>query len=137
MSRSSNYYSEETFNKYVKPNSIDDNDFFFIHSNIRSIPGNLTSFLCYLSNMDHNLSVIGFSETWLTPSNFDVYGIDGYNHVGLTREYGRGGGVSLFICAKFMYTELPELCIVQDYIECVFVKMCHMSRILIVYHDIL
>ena len=31
-----------------------------------------------------------------------------------------------------MYTELPELCIVQDYIECVFVKICHMNQTLIV-----
>ena len=60
--------------------------------------------MCYLSNIDHICSAIGFSETWLTASNFDVYGIDGYNHVGLTRESERGGGVSLFICDKFMYT---------------------------------
>ena len=31
-----------------------------------------------------------------------------------------------------MYTELPELCIVHDYIECVFVKICHMNQTLIV-----
>ena len=66
------------------------------------------------------------------PSYFDVYGIDGYNHVSLTRESGRGGGVSLFICDKCMYTEPPELCIVQDHIEYVFVKICHMNQILIV-----
>ena len=41
-------------------------------------------------------------------------------------------GVSLFICDKFMYTELPELCIVLDYIECALVKICHMSQTLIV-----
>ena len=109
-------------------NSIDDNEFSRIHSNIRGIPANLNGFLCYLSNIDHNFFVIGFSETWLTPSNFDVYGIDGYNHVGLTRKSGREGGVPLLICDKFMYTELPELCIVQDYTECVFVKMCHMPK---------
>ena len=114
LSRSSNYYSEETFNKYVKGNSIDGNDFSLIHSYIRSIPTNLTN----LTN--------------LTPSNFDVYGIDGYNHVGLPRESGRGGGVSLFMCDKFMYTGLPEFCIVNDYIKCVFVKICHMSQTLIV-----
>ena len=50
-----------------------------------------TSFLCYLRNINRNFSVTCFSETWLTPSNFNVYGIDGYNHVGLTRESGRGG----------------------------------------------
>ena len=53
LSRSNNYYSEETFNKYLKRNSIDGNDFSLIHSNIRSVPANLTSFLCYLSNTDH------------------------------------------------------------------------------------
>ena len=67
LCRSSNYYSEETFNRYVKRNSIDDNDFSLIHSYIRSVPANLTSFLCYLSNIDNIFSVIGFSETWLIP----------------------------------------------------------------------
>ena len=42
----------------------------------------------------------------------------GYNHVGLTRTAGKGGGVSLYISEKFAYTALPELGIVDDCINC-------------------
>ena len=61
-----------------------------------------------------------------------MYGIEGYNHVGLTRETGRGGGVSLFISDKLIYTEIPELNIVAEYIECLFVKVSFMGHTLIV-----
>ena len=51
-----------------------------------------------MENLEHRFSMIGLTETWLNPSNIDAYGIDGYNHVGITRNNQHGGGVSLFIC---------------------------------------
>ena len=123
LSRGSNYYSEETFNEYVKRNSINDNDFSIIHSDVRCIPLNLTGFLCYFSNIDHNFAAIGFTETWLSPSKFTVWNRWIPSCWFNTTVWRRG--VSLLICDMFMYTEVS---IVQDYIECVFVKICHMSR---------
>ena len=76
--------------------------------------------------------IIGFSETWLNSNNIDTHGIDGYRHVGLTREMGKGGGVSLFICDKMVYCEMPELTLMCDHIECVFVKINCMDYMLIV-----
>ena len=64
-------------------------------------------------------SAIGFSETWLNSSSIDTYGIDGYSHIGLVRESGKGGGVSLFVCDKMVYYEMSELTMMCDYIECV------------------
>ena len=46
--------------------------------------------------------------------------MNGYNHVGLTRTAGKGGGVSLYIAEKLAYTKLPEFGIVDDCIQCVF-----------------
>ena len=71
-----------------------------MHVNIRSIPAILNNFLSYMSNIDHSFSVIGFSETWLTPANIDAYSTVGYNHVGLTRDERKAGGVSLLIYLK-------------------------------------
>ena len=49
--------------------------------------------------------------------------MNGYNHVGLTRTAGKGGGVSLYIAEKLAYTELPELGIVDNCIEWVFARV--------------
>ena len=96
-----------------------------MHLNIRSIPANFTSFLSYMDNVNHRFSVIGLTETWLKQPNIPLYGIPGYSHIGITRSHGNGGGVSLFISDVFMYSELTELCMVSDYIECIFVKIMH------------
>ena len=127
LSKNSNYYNEDSFNKYIKTNCYEGGELSFIHSNIRSIPTNLTAFMSYMSNIDYDFSVIGFSETCLNSSTIDTYGIDGYSHVGLTRESGKGGGVSLFICDKMVYCEMPELTMMCDYIECVFVEINYMD----------
>ena len=132
VSKSSNYYIEDSFNKYVKRNCQGNENLSFIHSYIRSIPANLNAFMSYMSNINCDFSVIGFSETWLNSSNIYTYSIDGYSHVRLTRETGKGGGVSLFICDSIMYCELPEFNMVCGYIECVFVKINCMGHNFIV-----
>ena len=57
-----------------------------IHVNIRSVPANLTGLLSYMSNIEKQFTVIGLTEIWLTPFTIETYGINGYNHVGLTRK---------------------------------------------------
>ena len=83
----------------------------------------LLTFQSYLNTLDHHFSIIGLTETWLKPLNVSVYGIEGYNHVGITRENTKGGGVSLFISQEFVYSEMNDLCMITDYIECLFVKL--------------
>ena len=73
-----------------------------------------------METLEHRFSVIGLTETWLRPSNIDAYGIDGYNHVGITRSNQHGGGVSLFICNEMLFSELTEFTKVLEYIECLF-----------------
>ena len=85
-----------------------------------------------MSNINCDFSVIGFSETWLNSSTIDTYGINGYSHVGLVRESGKGGGVSLFVCDKMVYYEMSELTVMCDYIECVFIKINYRDFKLIV-----
>ena len=123
LSRSSNYYSEETLNKLISLKGINFDGLSLLHANIRSVPANLSIFVSYMSNINLCFSVIGLSETWLSPFSFDTYGINGYRPVELTRLLGRGGGVSLYIAEKFTYIHLSELDIVNDHIECVFAKI--------------
>ena len=74
-------------------------------------------------HVNHIFSIIGFTETWLKPSNIETFGIAGYNHVGLTRQSGKGGGVALFISDDIVYSEIQELNMVEDHIECIFIKI--------------
>ena len=94
-----------------------------LHLNVRSIPAILSAFQSYLNTLEHHFSFIGLTETWLKPLNVSVYGIEGHNHVGITRENTKGGGVSVFISQEFVYSEMNDFCMITDYIECLFVKL--------------
>ena len=89
------------------------------------MPANFTYFLSYMENLSHKFSVIALTETWLKESNVSLYGMTGYNHIAITRSHGKGGGVSLLISDVFEYSELTEICMVSDYIECVFVRIIY------------
>ena len=96
----------------------------------------MTGSMSYMSDINHTFSVIGFTETWLKPSNIETFCITGYNHVGLTRHNGKGGGVSLFISDDIAFSELQELSMVQDHIECIFIMIIirgHTYKIGLVY----
>ena len=118
-----NYQTEQTFNNYVSRKGISNNNLSLFHLNIRSVPANLSSLLSDMENLDHRYSVIGLTKTWLNPSNIDAYGIDGYNHIGIARSNQNGDGVSLFMSNEISYSELTELTKVQEYIECLFLKI--------------
>ena len=94
-----------------------------LHLNVRSIPANLPAFQSYLDIHDHHFSKIGLTETWLKPSNVSAYGIGGHNHVGITRQNTIGGGIPLSISQESVYSEMTDLCMVIDYLECLFVKL--------------
>ena len=94
-----------------------------LHLKVRSIPANLSAFQSYLNTLEHHFSIIGLTETRLKPLNVSVSCIEGYNHVGITRENTNGGGVSLFISQEFVYSEMNDLCMITDYTECMFVEL--------------
>ena len=67
LSRSSNYYSEKTLSKLISLKGINSEGLSGLHANIRSVPANLSNFVSYMSNINFCFSVIGLSETWLSP----------------------------------------------------------------------
>ena len=127
-----NYYTDDSFNKYLQQHNISDNSFSVAHLNIRSLPANLSAFMSYVDNLDHCFSVIGLSETWLNQSNVSAYSIPGYNHVAQTRCAGRGGGISLFVAEKIVYSEMTDYCMVNDYIESLFVKITNNGMVFVI-----
>ena len=65
--------------------------------------------------------------------SFETFGIVEYSHVGLTRQYGRCIGVSLSIPDGIVYSELQELSLVEDNVECIFKIRGHAYFIGLVY----
>ena len=116
-----NYYTDDSFNKYLAKHDISNNYFSVAHLNIRSIPSNFSAFLSFIDSLDHCFTVIGLLETWLNPSIVSTYGISGYNHVYQTRCTSRCGGVSLFVSEKNVFSEMSDYCMANDYIESLFV----------------
>ena len=52
---------------------------------------NLDSFVDYMKNLDHELTFIGLSDTWLNTNSKELYNIGGYNNVSAYRENRKGG----------------------------------------------
>ena len=127
LNKSSNYYVEDSCNKYIKRNCHGRKKILSF-TPVSGVFQPTTSFMSYMSNINYDFSAIGFSETWIYSSNIDTYGIDGYSHVGITRESGKGGGVSLFISDDIVYCELSEFNMMYEYIECVFIEMNHRAH---------
>ena len=50
------------------------------------------------------------SETWLNTYNKDLYFIEDYNNIHITRYHKRSGGISLFISNKLKYISIDALC---------------------------
>ena len=63
--------------------------------NIRSVRKNLDSFENYLNLLNHNFTVIGLSETWLSKDDYDLSRLSGYNFIGHHRSDRIGGGVAI------------------------------------------
>ena len=123
IQKNSNYYHEDSFNHSLLKVFQNSDLFSLIHSNIRSIPANLSKLIQYMSNLNVNFDIIGLSETWLTETNKDIYNLDGYDHVPLVRPDRIHGGVSLFISTAITYRVLNEISMINRDIECLFVEI--------------
>ena len=93
------------------------------HLNIRSIPKNLNTLIPTLHSSGLNFDILVFSETWLKPSNADAYGITGYSHEFITHPEKPGGGISLYINEKYSYKNRPDLNLLSDDLEMLWIEV--------------
>ena len=120
---SCNYHLEDTFNNKKAQLNIESNSFSMIHTNIRSIPKNLNSFENYLDGLDHNFSIIGLSESWLSDSSAQCYSMQGFTGEHKYRANRSGGGVSLFIKDNIEYILREDLCHMNKNLESIFIEI--------------
>jgi hypothetical protein len=116
------YASEDYFISNMS-NIASDSLFSIYHHNIRTLPKNFTDFSLFLTSLPHKLDVVGLTETWLTPANFDLYDIDGYKVISKVRDKGRGGGVSLYINDSLSFDLRTDLHIAPELAENIFIEI--------------
>ena len=92
-----NHFVESSFNSEISKSLNKKHNFFLCHLNIRSIRKKLGSLEFTLENLQHELSLIGITETWLKDDDCDLFAIQGYNAVEKHIQNRSGGGVALFI----------------------------------------
>ena len=106
----SNYYTETTFKEHVTKCTDAKDMLSMCHLNIISINKNLSSIENYFQTIQYNFTMIGLPETCLNDTNYDLYGLHGYNFVELHRS-SLGGGVALCVMKHLDYFERPDLMI--------------------------
>ena len=116
------YYFEDSFNKKCYDLDIGDDSFSVLHTNIRSIPKNLIHFENYVKSLKLSFTTIALSETWLKRENKSCYDIKGYNAEHTVRHKNNGGGVSLFVRSGLEYHLRPDLTVMSDVLESLFIE---------------
>ena len=76
----SNYYFEDQFNHLLSRIECSQN-LSFLHANIRSLKANRVMFESFIDDLQRKFSIIGLTETWLTPVCADLHTLPGYCHV--------------------------------------------------------
>ena len=117
------YYLENYINEIIKWNDNYTRGLSLMHLNIRSIPKNIDKLSNYLTLIDLQFSIIALSETWLNNETSDIYELPEYRSIHLTRPSRKGGGVSMYIHRSYDYVERPEINIMTEHIECLFVEV--------------
>ena len=69
---------EAGYNKKLQSLNISNDNYSFIHLNIRSVMKNMSHFVNYLQNIHHKFTFIGLSETWINEGTADLFSINGY-----------------------------------------------------------
>ena len=64
-----------------------------IHLNIRSSAANLDNFINCLECLNTQFAIICLTETWLNETNYDLYEIPNYVHIGKQRSGEKGGNI--------------------------------------------
>ena len=117
------YYLEDSFNKKCTDLHIDQTCFSLLHTNIRSMPKNLTHLHDYLDLLNIKFSILGISETWLHVGNYENYNISGYQAAHNYRASRQGGGVSLLIADDLTYIMREDLRVMDAHLECLFIEL--------------
>ena len=72
--------------------------------------------------LSHKFTIIGFTETWLSDADSELYGPNGYHFIGKHRN-SRGDGVAVCVQNHLHYFERPDISAIDSDIETVFIEI--------------
>ena len=97
-----------------------------LHLNIRSIKKNFENFKLFLSSLSFDFSIKCFSETWLDESSLtsqSLYELPHYKSIHQIRNYGKGGGVSIYIKDSINFKPRPDLSINSTNVKSISIEL--------------
>lgn len=80
-----------------------------IHFNTRSLRKHHGDVLDFISVIEHNFSIICLSETWLSDSDGNLYGLSGYTTEYCNRDSQRGGGSAILAKSSLSYERRSDI----------------------------
>lgn len=105
------YITVDDFNNQSSGND----DFLVFHQNIRSFNRNYDEYSVFLNNLNRDIDVLVFTETWF--SGDTQSDIAGYNAHHTCRTHGRGGGVSIYVKSDISAVLVENMSIMSDNLE--------------------
>ena len=127
----SNYFNTTRFNE-DDSFAINNKNLCAIHVNIRSLTANGNTFIAYLETLKLKFDIICFSETWLREDyQIENYFPD-YTSFHSMRTDRSGGGVSIFISNKYKSSQLVDITLNSDHLECIFANLSYGDKTIVV-----
>lgn len=94
-----------------------------IHLNTRSLRRHFDEITCLLSSIRHHFSIICLSETWLTPSDGNLFAFDGYTSEYCHRGDSGHGGAAICIASSLSYRRRSDLSLDLHKCESVWIEL--------------
>ena len=115
------YYDTNTI---IDEGALHQSEFSIFHHNSRSLNKKASTTVDHISILDHNVDIIGFTETWFN-SIEDSYLIDLDNYAKLDsiRPNRTGGGASIFINSKHNFIHRTDLNINTTDCDSIFIEI--------------
>lgn len=99
-----------------------------LHFNARSLSKNFDAIGEFISQLDMNFPIYGFSETWINKNTPLLFGIDIYNFYHSDRVKSMGGGViALLVHNSFIVSVRSDPSLPCDLSESLFVESDFLS----------
>ena len=118
----SKYITVNQFKSYLSENL--KHDFSLLHCNIRSMNRNFDSLKILLDNSAIPLSIIGITETWITDyQDQNLFSLPHYKFESNHTINRHGGGVACFISNEHEYSVIPELTLLTECVESLFIHI--------------
>jgi len=122
------YYLSDDLNNLTKTKKHTELSMF--HHNIRSLNKHATEITSYLSTINHNFNIYGFTETWFNfeeDSKLIDIG-DNYSIINDIRKDRSGGGASLFIDPSLDYIQRSDLVIDCHDCDSIFIEITNLNN---------